>query len=191
MNILWFDLETTGTRPVDQVIEFGAVVTGQNLQVLGDYDCAYPVTEDFPLINVSPHVLKMHVENNLWESCHKAKYNDHQPPFSHKESVEAILQWLEHFLVDGRIISAGSGVSHFDRRFLAAYAPQLDRRLTYWNLDVGVMRRMLRLMCIIGDEEYFVNEGNHRALDDAYRALEEARAYRDLLCRKDDPRDEG
>ena len=190
--ILWFDLETTGTGAHDQVIEFGAVVTDRALKVLGDYDKVYPVTNDFPLLSVSPHVLQMHVANNLWDACHKAHYEEAGVPFAHKESQEDILRWLgdNGWMPHGRIVSAGSGVSHFDRRFLMQYAPALNKRLTYWNLDIGVMRRLLRLMNIIGDEEWLVEgEGNHRALDDAYRALEETRAYRDLLMRKDDPRD--
>lgn len=182
--ILWFDLETTGVQEDDEIIEFGAVVTDWALQELGSYNEVYTTTR--MLRDIEPHVLKMHLDNGLWaEVCS----TDHLARA--KPATEGILRWLgeNEWMRGGHIVSAGSGVSHFDRRFLARYMPDLNRRLTYWNLDVGVMRRMLRLLCLIGAEEYFVETGNHRALDDARRAVSEAKAYRDLLIRRDDPRD--
>ena len=37
---------------------------------------------------------------------------------------------------------AGSGVGHFDRRFIRAQMPRTDKRFTYWAYDLGVIRRL-------------------------------------------------
>ena len=77
---------------------------------------------------------------------------------------------------------AGSGVGHFDRRFLAAHTPTIERAFWYPVLDVGVMRRMLQYA---GREDLvppLPESGKaHRALADARFALECCREYVDMF----------
>ena len=76
----------------------------------------------------------------------------------------------------GRTVLAGSGVSHFDCRFIRHYLPELEAFLRYWMIDIGVVRRMYELW--VGELPTAVNEEKtHRALDDVYCHLEEARTF--------------
>lgn len=98
------------------------------------------------------------------------------------KTVEAsLLIWLNNNLQSftKRIPLAGSGVSHFDRRFIRAQMPKLDNRLTYWAYDVGSVRRFLRLYGLPIMVEH--DAKTHRALDDVKAHIEEARYYGRLL----------
>ena len=182
--ILWLDLETTGNGPDDDIIELGAVLTDQDYNILTSFERVYRTKRAISVIN--PHVLRMHYDNGLWlltgESIRYA-----EDPGSEGE----ILQWLgkagalkgERFLP-----LAGSGTSHFDRRYIERDWPSLARRLTYWNLDIGVVRRFMRNW--MKPEEFErafapapegVDPKHHRALSDVMQHIAEARLYRGFI----------
>lgn len=167
-QILWLDLETTGNTDDDEIIEIGAVLTDESLNELSGYERVYRTRRSISDIN--PFVQKMHFDNGLWaETASATAYAD-------DVGVEGdILGWLgQNGALKSPLPLAGSGVSHFDRKYIRKTWPRLDRRLTYWHYDVGVLRRFLRLYGY-GLPAF---EGKaHRALDDARQHLEEARYY--------------
>ena len=98
--------------------------------------------------------------------------------------LDAVMARLFAFLDEngaqpGATVLAGSGVSHFDRRFLRHLAPELDSFLRHWMIDIGVVRRAHEMW--VGDLPSAINESKtHRSLDDVYCHLEEARAFASL-----------
>lgn len=175
--ILWIDLETTGNEPnYDSIIEIGALLTDSSPALKELSYISIPVR---PTNNVDPEhwdpiVREMHTANGLIDSLPYAS------PLG--EAEEILYSWL---LVNAghskdHIPLAGSGVGHFDRPFIKHELPKINRRLTYWVYDVGVMRRMLRLAGIeiaAGDQ----STKSHRALDDIRQHAQEARDYNSLL----------
>jgi oligoribonuclease len=180
--ILWLDLETTGNDVFDDIIELGAVLTDQELEEVSSFHRVYRTTR--AVSEIDEYVFKMHVDNGLWlDSINATDWA------ATERSQADILEWLgKAGALKGGAKSlplAGSGTSHFDRRYIERVWPKLAKRLTYWNLDIGVVRRFFRQW--VGPEvwkAYFqlseegVDPKNHRALDDVRQHIQEARDFR-------------
>lgn len=181
--ILWLDLETTGNRPDDDIIELGAVLTDQRYDIITSFERVYRTFQ--PISNIHPRVLQMHFDNGLWDATtHSDKYA--------RDAEAEILAWLgKAGALKGGSASlplAGSGTSHFDRRYIERDWPSLAKRLTFWNLDIGVVRRFMRSW--LTPEVFAANfqgypEGtdpkDHRAMADVLLHIKEARDYRALV----------
>lgn len=174
-TIAWWDLETTGSGPDSQILETGIVLTDMRLNILGTKSILHSAPMlSLRLIDVDPYVLGMHSENLLWDDLKKADV------ISPATADAEISDWLK-MVNEGtqHIAFAGSGVAHFDRQFIARDYPRTNKLLTYWPLDIGVIRRMTELADIGSDPHAFTSLKPHRALDDALLAVKEARAWID------------
>lgn len=176
--ILWFDLETTGSESrTASILEFGAVLTDRDLNTIADFEATIRPTDVLNIYGLSPVVVEMHTKSGLWTDL--ITQPNHR---SYKTLQDDILSWLDEVTKGEKqhIPSAGSGVSHFDRNFLQRLLPDLNARLTYWNLDIGVVRRFMELAGTPLPVA-LVEAKTHRALEDAYAHLNEARAWVDLM----------
>ena len=180
-NILWVDLETTGSNvDKDEIIEFGAILTNADLDEVARFTS---VVKPGPLalgrMMQNDFVCQMHMENGLLNDV-LAAGDDKRPD----KVTNTVLNWLSASPGPGPIgsvpmmILGGSGVGHFDKRFIDKYMPMLAKKLRYYVLDVGVIRRAHRMW--VGDPVDFTTAKTHRALDDIECHLQEARHYRDI-----------
>ena len=178
--ILWFDLETTGNRDSDHIIEAGFVLTDHQLNEVSSFNALIAPPKDLALNDINPTVLEMHAASGLWRAL---KENQ---PFANAQFAEsAILRWLaqETGNQTQHIPAAGSGISHFDRKYLDRHMPFLNRRLTYWNLDLGVVRRMTSMLTRVAWSDEFAESKPHRALEDTFLVLNEARTWIEAMNR--------
>jgi oligoribonuclease (3'-5' exoribonuclease) len=173
--MLWLDLETTGTVALDDdIIEVGAALThGAGYDIVDTYQAVYRTEKR--LHEIDPIVVSMHSRNGLWAEVAAAK--EHAP-----DGQSEILDWLDALGAFGHLLPlAGSGVSHFDRRFIRQAWPALDSRLAHAMYDIGVVRRFLRQWGHLEADYGASRESSHRAMDDVHSHIEEARFFRDLL----------
>lgn len=177
-HLLWCDLECSGSDEThDEIIEIGCVLTTHDLMEIGEFtSLVKPGPLALGRMLQNPVVRAMHEKNGLLDEILGLDGDDARP---HRVAAE-ILAWLEeNDIPEGKLVLAGSGVGHFDRRFIKKYMPQLDRWLRYWVIDIGVIRRAHDMW--VGTTVSTANDGKtHRALDDARCHLEEARAFRAL-----------
>lgn len=170
--IAWLDLETTGSAlATSQILEVGIVLTDMKLNEIAA--ASWLNTSPLPslrITDVDPVVLEMHVKNGLWKDLQEAVESTR---YTVDDDITGWLRNHTHFS-SKHIALAGSGVSHFDRPFIVRDLPKTNKMLTYWSLDVGVVRRFRQLAGI--EDLSFVDTKTHRAKDDAYSALSEARA---------------
>lgn len=183
--ICWYDLETTGTdEHRDSILEIGYVLTDDSAetvvreqQLVVYHGSATEVLREF----ANPVVQEMHDVNGLWLEC----ADESLEPLRSLSQVETyVLEDLERhlgFLGEDKIVGAGSGVAHFDRRFLQAQMYQLHKRLAHWSLDVGVVRRFMDMTGVPRMERSNPEGREHRALDDALGALEQWRYYQRVV----------
>lgn len=180
-NLCWVDLETTGSNvDHDEIIEIGAILTTPTLEQIGD-----PFQQ---VLEPGPMALGRMMQNAVVREMHKANglladvLND-QGVRPHVAATR-MLEWLDRYdhgdFRRGRnLILAGSGVGHFDKRFIDKYLPQVSQRLRYYVLDIGVIRRAHRMW--LGSDLSTANDGKtHRALDDIKCHLDEARDFQRL-----------
>lgn len=188
--IAWIDLETTGNRPEDQIIEIGAVMTDRDLNELSSKQIVVSgpysfqngtlfLSRDAKLETMDPFVVDMHTKNGLLEDCTKIGV-------SMPAADSAITHWIKQYTKGDHIPLAGSGVSHFDRAFIKKDLPKFDKYLSYWAYDTGVIRRTLKLFGIDASFADTTDDKTHRALDDIRAHVEEMRRYKTMFNAWDD-----
>lgn len=181
--LLWMDLETTGSdEDMDEIIEIGALLTDFELNQVGRTFSQVYQPDDTALGRLIKNdvVREMHTANGLLAECIRAKHYA-------RNSLD-VNNWLNYEInrkqrrgpvEKFRFMLAGSGVGHFDREFISRYLPDLDNLLVFAPLDVGMVRRFLKVSGVEPSHADNTDQKNHRALDDVILHLEEARAYRD------------
>lgn len=183
--ILWLDLETTGNGPDDDIIEVGATLTDRQFVLVASFQRVYRAKR--AISDIAPAVLAMHFDNGLWNATTQAKYYA-----TDQESQAELLEWLgKAGALKGGASSlplAGSGTSHFDRRYIERDWPKLANRLTFWNLDIGVVRRFMRSWLtpeqwleVFPEYDEAVDPKQHRALGDTLAHIREAKRFKNLV----------
>lgn len=170
-NYLWLDLETTGSdENVHHIIEIGAIITNDKLEFIDDW---WTIVNPPSWAGMDDVVVRMHIKSGLL-----ATFEDYgNDSWDIAQADGMIVEWLKGngALQGGKIILAGSGVGHFDRRFIRKYMPLLEKRLTFAPFDVGQVRRFLTLAGVVGRPKD--DPKTHRALKDAEEHLAEARKF--------------
>ena len=164
---LFLDLETTGNLDDDEIIEVGcSLIETANWTERSSFSAVVvPSVAAWDRMVGNPVVFAMHTKNGLISDL-IGPYDG--PPEVTIDTIDALLDlWLdEHAGTDGTHIPlGGSGVSHFDRKYMKRDLPRLNKRLTFWAWDAGDLRRAFRLAgrpWLVGN-----SSKSHRALDDA------------------------
>jgi oligoribonuclease len=181
-HLLWMDLETTGLDgDQDDIIEIGCIITTPDLVELGEFT---------RVVRPSPKGLERLMKNQIVRDMHSS--NGLLFEVQSADSIIAVetelLNWIHETVTDssdealvepGSLVLAGSGVGHHDLTFVQYHLPPIADLLTYWVIDVGVLRRAHEMW--VGTDVSAANDAKtHRAIDDIRCHLEEARAFRDL-----------
>lgn len=180
--LAWLDLETTGTdEHVDPICEVAVVLTRPDLSEQSEpfQRIVKPVDLGWVLDRVEKagEVQKMHSANGLLDAL---RAGEGDPIGLVDQELRA---WLKSFSKSRQsVMIAGSGVGHFDRRFVKVQMPQTDGHLWHPPFDMGVFRRMLQAWGR-GDLAGQPGAKTHRALDDVYDHLAEARRYKEMVGR--------
>lgn len=188
--ILFLDLETTGTdEKKDDIIEVGLSLldaTKDDYPEIGNYSQVInPRDSAFLRMMDTKVVREMHEANGLLSEILRLRTDgqttDAESRFFSPGAAELdILTWLKIYVGSDRshIPLGGSGVLHFDRRFIKEWFPAFDNRLTHWAYDVGVLRRTFQKA---GVKYASMDAKTHRALDDARVHAEEWRWYQGII----------
>lgn len=167
----------------DQILEVGYVVSDLKLEPLstkGSF-ALHPTPHGMERMRRIPEIYEMHTNSDLISYA----LNHGESSLLYVEN-EMLAQLADHWQ-PGELMLAGSGVAHFDRKFIEAQMPGLAAHLHYGLFDIGVLRRALRIM-IPGFKSPTLPASSgdtkkHRALDDAVAHLQEAQLIRDALRR--------
>jgi oligoribonuclease (3'-5' exoribonuclease) len=192
-HLLWLDLETNGHDPKGMpktasdgaILEIGVVATLADKALTPMWDMSRLIHDCSVAVWDMPKVVDaMHIKNGLkadWIAARDGKGN-----YSN-DSVEIerdLLKAMTKTVPDNaKWAIAGSGVAHFDMRFLRVFMPNLVKKCAYYQYDVGPLRRFLALA---GRADLIPEAGDsstktHRAIDDARQHAREARAYMEMF----------
>ena len=182
MNICWLDLETTNAdEHTGSIVEVGAIITGPDLREIEDISLL--VQPDPDHWEAMPEVVqRMHETSGLAYEIEEAMARPGQTDALDVRNADRILAaFLGRYTVRGQVILAGSGVSHFDSRWIRLHLSRSAKQLTYWTYDVGNVRRFLGSI-----DKALVRpmpEGGkaHRGIVDARDHLDEWRYYREMV----------
>ena len=182
--LAWVDLETVGLDAHhDPILEVGVIVTAGHTPFTELAEAEFvirPEGNDWTH-RMNPKVLEMHTGNGLLANVFASGV-----PITEVE--QALIGMLDTVGSKHDFVLAGSGVAHFDRRFIDAQMPALSKWLRYYTVDVGVLRRSLAAIGLgaVVDEAAEVGKlggrKEHRAFGDIESHLAEMRFYADRLA---------
>ncbi len=179
LKMVWLDIETTGSNEEDGwILEVGMAVTEPvaPFAILGTIDVVIKPDDPQWSLSMNTVVTEMHETNGL-----RAEVEERGIDTALAE--ERLVTFLHGFNKKFRL--AGSGVGHFDRRWLKALMPTLERMFDYAPMDVGDVRRLLldyaQRPDLVPAVKSFGDTKKHRGLDDALAHLIEFRHYVELF----------
>lgn len=149
------------------------VLTDRNLVEIDSQSIVLALGETYwPLMD--PFVVDMHTKNGLLADCAKSAV--------HAQDADAqLVAWIKKYTSGDHIPLAGSGVSHFDRKYIQKDLPRFDKYLSYWAYDVGVLRRSLKLFGVDISSMDTTDDKSHRALQDIRAHIEEFRRIKRFI----------
>ena len=88
----------------------------------------------------------------------------------------------QHIPLPGTVPLCGNSIGT-DRRFLAAWLPEIDDYLHYRSIDVSTVKELARRWYPEAFDHGPKKAGTHRALGDILESIGELRYYRDTIFR--------
>lgn len=165
-NWAWVDVETTGVDLVkDEILEIAVVVTTSKLVEIDAFEA---LIRHNSLPELNPFVLDMHTRNGLWAAISE-----------HGKLLKEVEESLGNFLSDNlgglkHLVLAGSGVSHFDSKFINKFFPEASKLLTFWTNDAAVLKRGYEAA---GFKTGKKGRKDTRGLDECRKHIEEWKYY--------------
>ncbi len=179
--LAWIDLEMTGLDPSTEVIvEIAVLVTDDELEIVAEGpDVVVSQTAD-KLAAMADVVRRMHASSGLTVAVEASTT-------SLEDAGAQVLDFLRrHIPQPGTVPLCGNSIGT-DRRFLAAYLPDLENFFHYRSIDVSTVKELCRRWY---PEVYAAAPSKasaHRALDDIRESVKELRYYRESIFRPPPP----
>jgi oligoribonuclease len=175
--LAWMDLEMTGLDPVrHRIVEIATLVTDDDLEIAAEGpDLVIAASED-DLAGMDEVVRGMHTRSGLLDAVRAS-------PTSLEEAGAATAAFLREHLPEPRSTPLCGNSIGTDRRFLAAWLPEVEGLLHYRSVDVSTVKELARRWypdALAGAPR---KHGAHRALDDIKESVEELRYYRSAVFR--------
>jgi oligoribonuclease len=170
--LVWMDLEMTGldhTR--DRIVEIATIVTDDELEVIAEGPDLVIHEPDEVLAAMDPFVVEMHTRSGLLEAIRTSTVDL-------ATAGAATLEFIRAHVPDAATVPLCGNSIGTDRRFLAAYLPDIETYLHYRSIDVSSVKELVRRWYPKVRQERPQKTGQHRALDDIRDSIEELRYYR-------------
>jgi len=173
--LVWMDLEMTGLdHTSDVIVEIATLVTDDELNIVAEGPDLVVHQPDDVLAKMDPFVVDMHTKSGLLEQIEESS-------ITLEEAGAATLEFIrEHAPVARTVPLCGNSIGT-DRRFLAAYLPEIEEHLHYRSVDVSSLKELIRRWHPDVLAQRGWKQGAHRALDDIRESVSELQLYRTLV----------
>jgi oligoribonuclease len=171
------DLEMTGLEPQrDVIVEIAVLITDDDLKVVAEGpDLVVSATEG-QLGGMEEIVREMHTRSGLLEEIRRST-------LSLDEAGSAVLGFLKDHIPEPHTVPLAGNSIGTDRRFLAAYLPDIENWLHYRSVDVSTIKELCRRWYpgVLADAPG--KQTSHRAMDDIKESVAELAYYRETIFR--------
>lgn len=173
--LVWMDLEMTGLdHTSDVIVEIATIITDDELQIVAEGPDLVIHQPDEVLARMDPFVVEMHTKSGLLDQI---KASD----VSLAAAGDATLAFIrEHVPEPATVPLCGNSIGT-DRRFLAAYLPDIENHLHYRSIDVSSVKELVKRWYPTIDADRPRGHGSHRALDDIRESIKEMQYYRERV----------
>ena len=173
--LAWMDLEMTGLdHTSDVIVEIATLVTDDDLRVVAEGPDLVVHQPDDVLARMDPFVVEMHTRSGLLDQIRSSTITLEQA------GAETLAFIKEHAPVERTVPLCGNSIGT-DRRFLAAYLPEIEEYLHYRSVDVSSLKELVRRWYPDALNARGWKQGTHRALDDIRESVAELQLYRELV----------
>ena len=171
--LVWMDLEMTGLdATTDVIVEIATIVTDDELEITAVGPDLVIHCDEIRLAAMHPVVVDMHTRSGLLE---KIRASEMDLAEAGRQTFEFIKQWAP----EPRTVPLCGNSIGMDRRFLAAYLPEIEEWLHYRSVDVSSIKELVKRWYPEKRAGRPRKERNHRALDDIRESVAELRYYKD------------
>jgi len=169
------DLEMTGLDPGRHVIvEIATLVTDNDLQIIGDGVDLVVHQPAAALAEMEDVVRQMHTSSGLITEIEKST-------ISLEDAGAQTLDFIKSHVPEPRSVPLCGNSIGTDRRFLAAYLPEVEEYLHYRSIDVSSIKELAKRWypkaCAAAPQK----NSAHRALGDIQESVAELRYYRETV----------
>lgn len=175
--LAWMDLEMTGLdHTTDVIVEIATLVTDDQLEIIAEGPDLVVHAPAEKLASMDPIVVEMHTKSGLLEEITKST-------LTLEEAGAATLAFLKEHIPEARTVPLCGNSIGTDRRFLAAYLPEIEEHLHYRSVDVSTVKELLKRWNPTLLDGIPRKSDAHRALGDIRESVSELRHYRDTFFR--------
>jgi len=175
--LVWMDLEMTGLDAAkDRIVEIATLITDDELQIVAEGPDLVIHAPEETLALMEPVVLEMHTKSGLLDAIRSSTV-------SLEEAGAAPLAFLTEHVPARTVPLAGNSIGT-DRRFLAAYLPEVENYLHYRSVDVSTVKELARRWYPEPFAKMPRKQTSHRALDDIRESIAELVYWRSCVFRE-------
>lgn len=175
--LAWIDLEMTGLDPTRNVIvEIATLLTDDDLTIIAEGPDLVIHQPAEALAAMDEFVVNMHTRSGLLPEIEAST-------ITVDEACAQTMAFLRAHIPEPATVPLCGNSIGTDRRFLAAYMPEIEHFLHYRSVDVSTVKELIKRWnpTILADAPRKA-EG-HRAMDDIRESVQELTFYRDTFCR--------
>jgi oligoribonuclease len=173
--LAWIDLEMTGLDPARHtIVEIAALVTDDDLTVIEEGPDLVVHASPEELAQMDDVVRNMHTTSGLLANMEAST-------LTLAEAGARTLTFLQKHIRQPRTVPLAGNSIGTDRRFLAAFLPDIEDYLHYRSVDVSTIKELCRRWRPEVYKAAPAKKGGHRALQDIRESVSELAYYRGAL----------
>lgn len=165
----------TGLDPARHtIVEIATLITDDNLEIVAEGPDLVIATDEQALSLMDDVVRTMHTRSGLLTAIAESD-------ITLEQAGKATLDFLREHVAQGVAVPLCGNSIGTDRRFLAAWLPEIDAFLHYRSIDVSTVKELARRWYPDAFANAPKKQGAHRALDDIRESVAELRYYRETV----------
>ena len=156
----------------DVIVEIATLITNDDLEIIAEGPDLVIHQPEAVLALMDPFVVDMHTRSGLLDKIRTSEVSLSEAGLLTLEFIAA------HVPEPVSVPLCGNSIGT-DRRFLAAYLPEIENYLHYRSVDVSSIKELAKRWYPQLDARKVMKNGTHRAMDDIRQSVQELRFYRE------------
>lgn len=173
--LAWIDLEMTGLDPTRHtIVEVACLITDDDLAIVEEGPDLVVHASPEELAGMDDVVRNMHTRSGLLADIEAST-------LTVAEAADQTLTFLKKHIGQPRTVPLAGNSIGTDRRFLAAFMPEVEDYLHYRSVDVSTIKELCRRWRPEVYKAAPSKKGGHRALQDIRESVDELAYYRTAI----------